>query len=383
VTIRVLVADDHDLVRTGLAMILDAQPDIEVIAQAADGREAVALARRLKPDVCLFDIRMPGIDGIEATRQLAGPDVADPVAVVVITTFDLDEYVHGALKAGARGFLLKDAGPALLVQAIHAAADGDALIAPNVTVRLLETFANPASSRPAQPIEPLTDREEQVLLSVASGTHQRRGRRRALHQPLHREDAPGEPDAQARCTEPGRDRDVGLRDRPRPTVTRLHTNGRNRQKGRALTPGHATCGWFRGRGLGPEGARLVPFSRVASPFSTTWAAISRSLVLRSCETRRSPSATTVIHLCGCRSPSRRRGTPSSVGTAWAAPQPGVLDHGAGTASAAPSASGTPKPPHQLWCARPMRVWHRCGRTATAVHLQIDIAAGRELAEESA
>jgi DNA-binding NarL/FixJ family response regulator len=169
VTIRVLVADDHDLVRTGLAMILDAQPDIEVIAQAVDGREAVALARRLEPDVCLFDIRMPGIDGIEATRQLAGPDVADPVAVVVITTFDLDEYVHGALKAGARGFLLKDAGPALLVQAIHAAADGDALIAPNVTVRLLETFANPVNTHPAQPLEPLTDREEQVLLRVARG----------------------------------------------------------------------------------------------------------------------------------------------------------------------------------------------------------------------
>jgi len=169
VTIRVLVADDHDLIRTGLAMILDAQPDVEVVAQAADGREAVALARRLTPDVCLFDIRMPEIDGIEATRQLAGPDVADPMAVVVITTFDLDEYVHGALKAGARGFLLKDAGPELLLQAINAAANGDALIAPNVTVRLLETFANPARSRPAQPIEPLTDREEQVLLTVARG----------------------------------------------------------------------------------------------------------------------------------------------------------------------------------------------------------------------
>jgi len=169
VTIRVLVADDHDLIRTGLAMILDAQPDVEVVAQAADGREAVALARRLTPDVCLFDIRMPEIDGIEATRQLAGPDVADPMAVVVITTFDLDEYVHGALKAGARGFLLKDAGPELLLQAINAAANGDALIAPNVTVRLLETFANPARSRTAQPIEPLTDREEQVLLTVARG----------------------------------------------------------------------------------------------------------------------------------------------------------------------------------------------------------------------
>jgi DNA-binding NarL/FixJ family response regulator len=169
VTIRVLVADDQELIRTGLTMILDAQSDVSVIGQAADGDQAVALARRLKPDVCLFDIRMPGIDGIEATRRLAGPGVADPMAVVVITTFDLDEYVHGALRAGARGFLLKDAGPKLLLQAIHAAADGDALIAPNVTVRLLETFAERASDTPAQPIEPLTDREEQVLLTVARG----------------------------------------------------------------------------------------------------------------------------------------------------------------------------------------------------------------------
>ena len=168
-TVRVLVADDQDLVRTGLTMILEAQPDVEVVGQAADGREAVALARRLRPDVCLFDIRMPGMDGIEATRRLAGRDVADPIAVVVITTFDLDEYVHGALQAGARGFLLKDAGPELLLQAIRAAAGGDALIAPNVTVRLLETFAERASGPPVQPIEPLTDREEQVLLTVARG----------------------------------------------------------------------------------------------------------------------------------------------------------------------------------------------------------------------
>lgn len=168
-TIRVLVADDQDLVRTGLTMILDAQPDLEVVGQAADGREAVALARRLRPDVCLLDIRMPRLDGIEATRQLAGPDVDDPVAVVVITTFDLDEYVHGALKAGARGFLLKDAGPPLLVQAIHAAAAGDALIAPSVTVRLLAAFADTRPSRPVQPIEPLTDREEEVLVTVARG----------------------------------------------------------------------------------------------------------------------------------------------------------------------------------------------------------------------
>jgi DNA-binding NarL/FixJ family response regulator len=120
--------------------------------------------------VCLFDIRMPEMNGLEATRALAGPDIADPMAVVVITTFDLDEYVHGALKAGARGFLLKDAGPELLSQAIHAAADGGALIAPNITVRLLAAFADVPSSRPAaQPIEPLTAREEEVLLAVARG----------------------------------------------------------------------------------------------------------------------------------------------------------------------------------------------------------------------
>jgi DNA-binding NarL/FixJ family response regulator len=140
-SIRVLVADDQPIVRSGLTMLLDAQPDIEVIGAAADGREAVRLARQLRPDVGLFDIRMPVMDGIEATRQLAGPDVENPLPIVVITTFDLDEYVHGALKAGARGFLLKDAGPALLTQAIHAAAEGDALIAPSVTVRLLATFA--------------------------------------------------------------------------------------------------------------------------------------------------------------------------------------------------------------------------------------------------
>ena len=150
-------------------MILDAQPGIEVVGQAADGAAAVDMARRLRPDVGLFDIRMPGIDGIEATRLLAGPDVAEPMAVVVITTFDLDEYVYAALEAGARGFLLKDAGPELLTQAIHAAADGDALIAPSVTVRLLSAFADRRPDTPAQPVVPLTDREEEVLLVVARG----------------------------------------------------------------------------------------------------------------------------------------------------------------------------------------------------------------------
>ena len=168
-TIRVVVADDQDLVRAGLIMILGAYPALEVVGEAADGIQALDLTRRLRPDVLLVDIRMPGLDGVEVTRRVAGPDVTDPIAVVVITTFDLDEYVLGALRAGARGFLLKDAGPELLVQAIHAAAAGDALIAPNVTRRLLATFADRAPAAPVQPIDPLTEREEEVLVLVARG----------------------------------------------------------------------------------------------------------------------------------------------------------------------------------------------------------------------
>lgn len=168
-SIRVVVADDQDLVRTGLVMILDAQPDLEVVGQAADGLEALDLASRLRPDVLLVDIRMPGLDGVEVTRRLAGPGVADPMAVVVITTFDLDEYVLGALRAGARGFLLKDAGPDLLVQAVHAAAKGDALIAPNVTRRLLATLVEHSPRPVAQPLDPLTEREEELLVLLARG----------------------------------------------------------------------------------------------------------------------------------------------------------------------------------------------------------------------
>ncbi|MCO1659316.1 response regulator [Pseudonocardia humida] len=168
--VRVLVADDQEIVRTGLVMILDAQPGIVVVGEAGDGGRAVDLARDLRPDVCLFDIRMPGVDGIEATRRLAGPGVADPLAVVVITTFDLDEHVYAALRAGARGFLLKEAGPALLAQAVHAAARGDALIAPNITARLLSAFAGSgAASSPAPPVAALTEREEQILATVARG----------------------------------------------------------------------------------------------------------------------------------------------------------------------------------------------------------------------
>lgn len=168
-SLRVLLADDQALVLAGLRMLLEAQPDIEVVAAEADGRAAVEAARRLRPDVCLLDIRMPRLDGLEATRLLAGPGVERPLPVVIITTFDHDEYVFEALEAGARGFLLKDSGPELLVQALHAAASGDALIAPSVTARLLKTFAAARPKPRVQPLEPLTDREEEVLLAVARG----------------------------------------------------------------------------------------------------------------------------------------------------------------------------------------------------------------------
>jgi DNA-binding NarL/FixJ family response regulator len=169
VSVRVLIADDQELVRTGLRMILDAQPDIEVVGVASDGAEAVSMARRLRPDVCLIDIRMPVMDGLEATRELAGPTVAEPIPVVVITTFDLDEHVFAALRAGARGFLLKDAGPVLLADAVRAAARGDALIDPAVTVRLIEAFADSAPQPTSRAPSPLTDREEDVVEAVARG----------------------------------------------------------------------------------------------------------------------------------------------------------------------------------------------------------------------
>ncbi|GGW49045.1 MULTISPECIES: response regulator [Streptomyces] len=175
--IRVLIADDQDMVRTGFRFFLDAQPDITVVAEAADGEEAVALARTLRPDVCLLDIRMPKLDGLAATRLLAGPDVADPMRVVVVTTFDLDEYVYGALRGGACGFLLKDSGPTLLAEAVRAAAAGDALVSPSVTVRLLKHLTRaPRQAAPVRtaapaepPAEPLTDRELDVVRLVALG----------------------------------------------------------------------------------------------------------------------------------------------------------------------------------------------------------------------
>jgi DNA-binding NarL/FixJ family response regulator len=163
VTIRVVVADDQELVRSGFTMILDSQPDLEVVGEAADGQKAVELTRRVRPDVVLMDIRMPRLDGIEATRLLAGPDVAEPTKVLILTTFDLDEYVFQALRAGASGFLLKDLRREDLLHAVRVVADGDALLAPSITRRLIEDFARRPERREPPRIEDLTPREQEVL----------------------------------------------------------------------------------------------------------------------------------------------------------------------------------------------------------------------------
>jgi DNA-binding NarL/FixJ family response regulator len=171
--VRVVVADDQELVRSGFAMIVDAQPDLVVVGEAADGEEAVTVARREHADVVLMDVRMPRVDGIEATRRLAGADVAHPVKVVILTTFDLDEYVFEALRAGASGFLLKDVRREDLVHAVRVVAAGEALLAPAVTRRLIEDFARrPAASGPpaaAAELDRLTPREREVLELIGRG----------------------------------------------------------------------------------------------------------------------------------------------------------------------------------------------------------------------
>ena len=171
-TIRVLVVDDQELVRSGLRMIVDAQPDLEVVAEAADGREAIEAYRRSRPDVVLMDIRMPNVDGVEATRRIAGPDVpaAERARVLILTTFDLDEHVVDALRAGASGFMLKDAPPAELTHAIRVVAAGDALLAPSVTRRLISTFVGRGQTLASRAVlEQLTERELDVLKLLARG----------------------------------------------------------------------------------------------------------------------------------------------------------------------------------------------------------------------
>jgi DNA-binding NarL/FixJ family response regulator len=168
-TVRVGVADDQELVRTGFAMILDSEPDIEVVGQAANGREAVELCQRCRPDVVLMDIRMPAMDGIEATRIVTRATDAT-TRVLILTTFDLDEYVYDAIRAGASGFLLKDTPADDLVRAVHIVATGDALLAPSVTRRLIQEFAAESTSLRASPgLDRLTDRETEVLELMARG----------------------------------------------------------------------------------------------------------------------------------------------------------------------------------------------------------------------
>ncbi len=168
--IRLLVVDDQALVRGGFALILGADPGIEVVGQAADGVEALALARALKPDVALMDVRMPRMDGIEATRHLVSSTQTGDVRVLVLTTFEDEEYIYGALRAGASGFLLKDTEPADLVAAVKVVAAGEALLAPTVTRRMIEKFiATDAGREPKTVLPALTEREADVLAAVARG----------------------------------------------------------------------------------------------------------------------------------------------------------------------------------------------------------------------
>ncbi|GCD38444.1 DNA-binding response regulator [Streptomyces chrestomyceticus JCM 4735] len=173
--ISVVIADDQEMVRTGFRMILESQPDIEVLADVVDGTAALSAVERLRPDVLLLDIRMPGTDGLEVTRRLAERAAAHPEyghkpRIVIVTTFDLDAYVHAALHGGASGFLLKDASPAMLVEAVRAAAAGDALISPAITVRLLRELAPATAGGTTRTLaEPLTDREQDVVRALARG----------------------------------------------------------------------------------------------------------------------------------------------------------------------------------------------------------------------
>ena len=173
-SVRVLIADDQALVRAGFRMILDAEDDLEIVGEAADGAQAVEQALALRPDVVLMDIRMPELDGIEATRRIAGrdDDDDDPIRVLMLTTFDLNEYVYEALRAGASGFLLKDVPPEQLAAGIRCVAEGDALLAPSITRRLIEEFADARPAEPAPPprsFDELTARELEVFRLIARG----------------------------------------------------------------------------------------------------------------------------------------------------------------------------------------------------------------------
>jgi DNA-binding NarL/FixJ family response regulator len=216
--IRVLLADDQALVRAGFRFIAGSAPDIEVVGEAADGAAAVDLARSLRAEVVLMDIRMPGIDGLEATRQIAADPELSGVRVIILTTFEADEYVFEAIRAGASGFLVKDTEPEDLISAIRVVARGDALLSPSVTRRLISSIAGrgPAQSVNASVLSVLTDRERGGARPGRRGHDQRRDRDGPVHEPADRQDPRQPDDDQTRRAGPGpagRDR---LRDRPGP-----------------------------------------------------------------------------------------------------------------------------------------------------------------------
>ena len=211
--IRVAVVDDEALVRRGLTVLLRLEPGLDVVGEAEDGAAAIALVRREHPDVVLMDIRMPGTDGLAATRALMADPETAATRVIILTTFDLDEYVFGAIRAGASGFLPKDTTPEELLTAIRVVADGDSLLAPKATRRLIEEFVRqspvPQPTRPPG-LDLLTDREIEVLRSRGSRALQHRDRRRARHQLRHGEVACQQPAGQAPGPRPGATGHAGL-----------------------------------------------------------------------------------------------------------------------------------------------------------------------------
>ena len=214
--IRVLLADDQELVRSGFRALIDAQDDLTVVGEASTGSQAVELAYTHQPDVILMDIRMPQLDGIAATSRISADPRLERTRVLILTTFDLDQYVYNALRAGASGFLLKDTAPGQLLDAIRIVDAGEALIAPSITRRLISEFAaRPDPATADDILGPLTDREREILTEVGQRPQQRRDRREALYQSPDRQD-PRQPDhGQAPCSRSGPARGHCLRNRAR------------------------------------------------------------------------------------------------------------------------------------------------------------------------